>query len=268
MKFIQISDIHYLEHYRKNASGYKAVLPNMTNPLKHIEKLGKIVEKEPVDAIFITGDLIDDGTMRDYEILKQHFETCFRNIPIIIGPGNHDDHEALTQVFFNESMTSNHFNKVHDLDNLRIIYFDNTLDKSPTGSIIESQYEWLHKTLAQSEKPVILLTHHHLVKDQSQIPSTPIDDKFVDLIANSHVVAILCGHTHHAYTTLFANKLYTTSPSLSFQGYCNEKGQIIFEENPGYQIIEYQNNTVSIQTKYLKEKPIILPSSLDNDLGL
>jgi 3',5'-cyclic AMP phosphodiesterase CpdA len=258
MRFIQISDIHYLEHYPKNASGYKAFLPCMTNPLEFVKTIGLIAKKEVVDAILITGDLIDDGTSRDYILLKEIFKNVFEDIPVLIGPGNHDQYEAFNQVFFDEQSPAKHINKIYEFDELRIIFFDNTFEKSATGKVTSSQVDWLEEVLQESNKPVLLMTHHHLLHDQSEIPALPENQRFKALIENSLVTGILCGHTHHGYTSVFANKFYTTSPSLSFQVRSTDEGKLVFEENPGYQIIEYQQETLSVQTKYLLSKPIPL----------
>ena len=262
MKFIHISDIHYRLNYPSVASSYKAFLTSLSDPLNHLKDIAKIAKNEAVDGILITGDLVDDGTREDYELLKNYFNSYFKDFLIIMGPGNHDDIPTFQSVLFNGTMThKTHLHQRHELEDFIIVYFDNTYNKSYTGAIEDSQYNWLEKTLNNANKPVLLLTHHHLIKTQAQIPSVKTTHPIESLIDRSNIIGILCGHTHHAYQSTYGNKMYSTGPSLSFRGIKDPQGNIQFEEHPGYQIITISDQKMTISTHYLyaKAKPLSPP---------
>ena len=263
MKILHMSDLHYRNTYPKVDGSYKSFLPQMTSPGIFLEMTSAIVVHEQVDLIIISGDLTDDGDVDDYRELKRLFKQYFGHIPHIIGLGNHDNHHVFYEVFEYDKYAKNnetHFNHVVDYQDLRIVIFDNTYNSSPNGSFAPSQLSWLKSTLEASQSSRILLVmHHHLLDLHHQVPAIEISDEFKQMIENSSIIGIICGHTHHAYEGLFMNKPYALAPSLSFRGVAEkETGHVRFEEFPGYQIIEIDGKDISFHNHYLLDQPRLL----------
>ena len=70
MKFLHLSDIHFLREYPKAEKGYNAIFNNMTSPLIQMKRALEKINLSEIDFVIITGDLVESGTYEDYEILK------------------------------------------------------------------------------------------------------------------------------------------------------------------------------------------------------
>jgi 3',5'-cyclic-AMP phosphodiesterase len=262
VKILHLSDIHYRISYPKTNESYKTFLPHMTSPEIFLEMVSKVITEEKIDLIITSGDLTDDGNLEDYLKLKKLFEQYFNGIPHIIGLGNHDHHDNFYNAFnyLENRGQVDFFNHVVDYKGLRVVVFDNTFKGSPNGAFEPSQLVWLNQTLKDSKAyRVILVMHHHLLDIKNQVPAVKETIDFSKIIEDSSVVAIICGHAHHAYEGLYMNKPYALAPSLSFRGVVEkETGDVRFEEYPGYQVIHVTEDQLSFKNYYLLDEPKVL----------
>ena len=141
MKFLHLSDIHFLREYPKAEKGYNSIFNNMTSPLIQIRKSLEQIDLSKIDFVIITGDLVESGTYEDYVILKSELEKLLGNTPYILTLGNHDNKEAFYKGWFNKEC-NDPYNTVNEIGELRIISFDNSQYKNSDGFISEEQYEW------------------------------------------------------------------------------------------------------------------------------
>ena len=100
MKFLHLSDIHFLREYPKAEKGYNSIFNNMTSPLIQMKRALEKINLSEIDFVIITGDLVESGTYEDYELLTDELEGLLNNIPYIITMGNHDNKEALYKGWF------------------------------------------------------------------------------------------------------------------------------------------------------------------------
>ena len=222
MKFLHLSDIHFLREYPKAEKGYNSIFNNMTSPLIQIRKSLEQIDLSKIDFVIITGDLVESGTYEDYVILKSELEKLLGNTPYILTLGNHDNKEAFYKGWFNKEC-NDPYNTVNEIGELRIISFDNSQYKNSDGFISEEQYEWLENQLKGStKKDTILMLHHHLIKDQFTT-------------------------THHPFKGCFAEKPYFSTGSLSFIGYDESNGIVRFEESAKFSICTYENGKISVE---------------------
>ena len=257
MKFLHLSDIHFLREYPKAEKGYNAIFNDMTSPLIQLKKALIMVDLSKIDFVIITGDLVESGMYEDYFSLKCELEKLLGNVPYILTLGNHDNKAAFYKGWFNKECNEP-YNTVNEIDNLRIISFDNSVYKNSDGFISEEQYEWLENQLKDgTQKDTILMLHHHLIKDQFTTPSVDIDDNFEKIIRESSLVGIFVGHTHHPFNGSFADKPYFSTGSLSFIGHDEGNGIVRFEENAQFSICTYEDGKISVE---------VISASNDNKL--
>lgn len=247
MKFLHLSDIHFLNEYPKAEKGYNAIFNEMTSPLIQLKKAINMVDLSKINFVIITGDLVESGTCEDYLILKCELEKLLGNIPYIITLGNHDNKEAFYKGWFNKEC-SQPYNTVNEIGDLRIISFDNSIYKNSDGFISSEQYRWLENELKDnSEKDTILMLHHHLIKDQFTTPSVDVDENFKKIIRESSLVGIFAGHTHHPFNGIFEDKPYFSTGSLSFIGHDESNGIVRFEESAQFSLCTYKDGKISVQ---------------------
>ena len=65
-----------------------------------------------------------------------------------------------------------------------------------------------------------------------------------NLIANTGISAVLCGHTHHCFAGTFLGKPYYTANCMSFYGTNLEAGLVKFEEKYGYNYYETRKGQI------------------------
>lgn len=247
MRFLHLSDIHFLKNYPKSESGYNSIFNNMTSPLIQIERCLEKVELENIDFAIITGDLVESGDKDDYKELKETLDKLLNNIPYIVTLGNHDNKKEFYKGWLNKDIKDESYNVVKDINGLRIISFDNSEYKNPNGFIVDSQYRWLKEELDKSNKDTILILHHHLVSEQFTTPSIKVENIFKEMIEESSIIGIFSGHTHHYYEGIFANKPYYTAGSLSFIGNDESCGLVRFDESATCNICTYENGEISVE---------------------
>lgn len=263
MKLLHLSDIHYRDRYEKAETGYLSVLTKMTPPLVNLKKCFDQVEKKELDGVVITGDLTEKGTVEDYQKLKIFLDQELGSLPVAVALGNHDIKTAfrngwgLSDANLNDQKP---YNAVYDLSGLKIISLDNAIAGYPNGVITHAQILWLEKQLIENKgKKIILIFHHNLMLGQDNLPSAYWDSHFYELIINSEILGILCGHTHYQYSGHFAGIPYATAPNMSFRGKnCNNQRDVEFEEFPGYQICDFTPDGMKTNPKYLYAEPKFL----------
>ena len=247
MKFLHLSDIHFLREYPKAEKGYNSIFSNMTSPLIQIRRALERVDLNKIEFVIITGDLVESGTFEDYAVLKSELEKLLGNIPYILTLGNHDNKAAFYKGWFNKECNEP-YNTVNEIDNLRIISFDNSVYKNSDGFISDKQYEWLENQLKDgTQKDTILMLHHHLIKDQFTTPAVNYSDRFEEIIKESSIIGIFVGHTHHPFKGYFAGKPYFSTGSLSFIGYDESNGIVRFEESAKFSVCTYENGKISVE---------------------
>lgn len=265
MDILHLSDIHYRNHYEQADTGYSSVLAKMTPPLINLKKCFDQIDKSKLEGVVITGDLTEEGTEKDYIDLKTFLNEELGNLPVFVTLGNHDVKSAFYKGWELQSEIldcQEPYNAVYDLLGVRIISLDNAISGYPNGVITHNQYLWLKDKLSENcGKKIILIFHHPLLSNQANIPPAYWDSLFYELISDSEILGILCGHTHHQYLGKFAGIPYTIAPSMSFRGKsCTNREIVKFEEYPGYQICHFTHDGMTTSPAYMYKEPMFLKS--------
>jgi len=265
MKILHISDIHYREHYEPVTEGYLGVVYGMTSPLVHLEKCFSSIELSDIDGVVVTGDLTENGSARDYQLLHAFLNDRICQVPMLVTLGNHDNKNAFREGWCNQHSTPGQdvpYNETVIIAGKLFISIDNSNSLYPNGGFTTDQIQWLEGTLKENHlKEIILIFHHNLIQVQKGIPAADPIEGFFELVSKYHVGALLCGHTHHHYQGLIGNIPYSTPPSMSFRGCSKDDcGIVEFEEYPGFQIIDFSSQGLTITPFYLVKEPRFIQS--------
>ncbi|WP_321388147.1 metallophosphoesterase [uncultured Enterococcus sp.] len=254
MNLLHISDIHFRREYEACEEGYKGMLSLMKNPLIQLEQcLQQVMNQETVDLVIISGDLTEDGEIEDYRFLKKWLQSVLGDIEIVVTLGNHDIKENFRVGWCEEAASDLPYNHVSVYPEFTIVSFDNSAYGQENGVVSEEQFQWLGETLeALHDKPVMLVTHHHLLTQQSSMPKWPGTERFLKLIDSSNVLCILNGHTHHSYLGTINGVPYFTVASMSFAGDDLGEGIVRFENRCGYNLYQFEQGKMLRQISETK----------------
>lgn len=253
MRILHLSDIHYRREYPAPSNKYEEIFKNLENPLNLLNScLTKaLAEEKPLDAVFLTGDLTERGDCEDYQRLKRYLEEKLKGIPIFPVLGNHDCKEAFWQGWMGKEPVTKPYHSVDKLEGMHVITLDNSKEGDPNGAIDEESCGWLEEQLVKiGRKPSVLLLHHHLLTEQRQIKCAKWTPRFYQIVKESGITGIFCGHTHLHYTGAFAEKPYYCADGMSFIGTELDDGGVCFSERSGYSIYEITDGKVREQEIY------------------
>lgn len=262
MYLLHLSDIHYRREFgcgSRVATGdqYQDMLYAMQNPKVFLDDCLRRVTagKEKIDLVVITGDLTEDGTAEDYRILQSHIKKWTGDIPVVVTLGNHDNKQSFREGWSETGRTAGEgaaelwkdspYHRIEWAGETAVISFDTSAQGEPDGQLDEERLDWLRGALKEAEgHPAILITHHHLLREQGQIPPLPGSERLLSLIENSSVFLLLCGHTHHHYEGLVAGRTCCIADSLSFCGDDIGEGKVQFQEKYGYNLYQIEDGMV------------------------
>lgn len=172
----------------------------------------------PIDAVLLTGDLVDFGTVEEYERLLDLIGDI--RLPIYPIPGNHDEAGALRRAFSSriELPSNDDLSYVVELDPLRLIMVDSTIPGRPHGQMTPERLRWIDAALAAApDRPALVALHH---------PPFITGIRHMD-VQNCHnaaglaevlhrhpqVVAVVAGHVHRSVFTTLAGRAASIGPS-------------------------------------------------------
>jgi 3',5'-cyclic AMP phosphodiesterase CpdA len=216
MILAQITDLHV------SAKGAPFDVANHTaqrlaRAVKHLRRL-----RPRPDAVICTGDLVNEGSPREYARLLQLLRPL--PMPWYVLPGNHDDRDhlraALAGVGYLPRRGPLHYDV--PLGPLRLIALDTLVPGAPGGRLGEQQLRWLDGRLARAGKRNTVLAMHHPpfrtgieAMDAMGLEDAPA---LAEMVARyPGVERILCGHLHRAITRRFAGTVASTCPSTAPQ---------------------------------------------------
>lgn len=251
-RFLHLSDLHFRIRYEP--WGFQNLLSSLPDSLKNLMLCLKKEKEQGLNFVLLTGDLSHDGTKEDYEALRSTLNRILDGIPWAALPGNHDNRAAFAALT-GEPETPHNWDGTVTADGFRIITMDSGCGVS--GCFSRSQIEWLKQVLSvPSERGSILAVHHPLIPGQEGLDGIQTDPCFPDLIAQSDIIGIFCGHTHRNYAGTFAGKPYFTADSLSYS--MEESGPNTYVKAlAAYNRVVYWDGVLSVQVRQLAPKPLV-----------
>lgn len=247
MQILYVSDFHHLNEYPQAESGYKAVFNEMDNTL---EELKKILTAHTYDLLVIGGDLCEDGAVSDYAAVKKVLDQ-YNEQPYLITLGNHDIKENFYAVFDTVEMNAlGHYSTI--FKDYKLISFDSSVHDVAEGEIRPADQAWLIDEIQASAQEVIVLTHHHLLDYQHETKAVGISEELLEVLKSPQVKLVLTAHTHTPFVQMFDTTTFVTTGSLSFRAHRNQQGQLVFDNERYYSLIEV-GEYVSVQHKTIQK---------------
>ena len=241
MIIVQISDLHIGSQFLEDKFNLLVQEVNQLNP----------------DTIVITGDLTNEGLMKEYEKCKLLLSK-FNTKKIIIMPGNHDYRNTgylLFKKFFP-------FESVNELsDDVVLVTVGTARPDRNNGEVGYRQNIWLDRTMKKYKNKIkIVAMHHHLIA----IPDTGSDQLTVvdagdvlRTILDTHVDVVLCGHKHRPWAWNFRNLTVVNAGTAT-----SERVRGFFENT--YNILTISNKKVNVDLKIVGGKRLSMDEMVNN----
>lgn len=241
MLIVQISDLHVGSQFLQEKFDTLADEINRLNP----------------DVVVVTGDLTNEGLVKEYEKCKTLLSKL-NTRKIITISGNHDYRNTgylLFKKFFP-------FETVNELsDDVVLVTLGTARPDRNEGEVGYRQNLWLERTMQKhKDKVKILAMHHHLVA----IPDTGSDQLTVvdagdvlRTILDSNVDLVLCGHKHRPWAWNFGKLMVVNAGTAT-----SERVRGLFENT--YNIISISEKTIQVDLKIVGGKRVPIGDIVSN----
>ena len=241
MLLVQISDIHVGSQFQPK------VFDQVVNEVNNLKP----------DVIVITGDLTNEGLIKEYKECKK-LVSKLKAKKIITISGNHDyrntGYLAFKKYFPFESV--NNLSK-----DIVLVTIGTARPDRNEGEVGYRQNLWLERTMKKhKDKVKILAMHHHLVG----IPDTGADRLTITdagdvlrTLVSTKVDLVLCGHKHRPWIWNFGKPLITYAGTAS-----SERARGLFENT--YNIITINGKKIQVDLKIVGGKRIPLENIVKN----
>ena len=222
LKFIQLSDIHFLEHGANTTFKMLGESPRLLD-----DAIAQINEQNDIDFVMLTGDLLDKGLERELKAFLPHLDNLI--YPWYFAFGNHDRciggylNTKLFMDMVKEVNPNYKFDKSYyaftPKKGYRVIVLDNIITEEITsqGYVGEEQYNWLKKELDKASKDTVILFMHVPLIEPFASPNHKLRNatKIMSLIESyKNPIGVFQGHYHAAKVVQHNNVLYVNTPAL------------------------------------------------------
>ena len=241
MLIVQLSDLHVGSQFQPEV--FDSVVDEVNN-------------LHP-DAILITGDLTNEGLIKEYEKCKELISR-FKTNKIITISGNHD-YRNTGYLAFKKYFP---FETINELGkDVVLVTLGTSRPDRNEGEVGYRQNLWLERTMKKyKDKIKILAMHHHLVgiPDTGSDRLTVIDaGDVLRTILDTDVDLVLCGHKHRPWVWNFGNLLIVNAGTAT-----SERVRGLFENT--YNIIEIKDKKVQIDLKIVGGKRLPIEDIVRN----
>lgn len=205
---LQMTDLH-IAPPGKTLSGGVDTAACLQRALEGIARLPVVPE-----AVLITGDMVDDGSPESYRHLRSLLAAL--PMPIYMLPGNHDDRDALGQVFADYApggsrrMPGGYVQYTAEVGDMRLVVLDTAVSREHHGALDAARLDWLECTLADAPGRKTLVALHHPpvetgIAHMDAIRMLEGADAFEAIVArHPQVQLVACGHLHRLCIRRFA----------------------------------------------------------------
>lgn len=219
MLLAQISDLHIK---RPGALAYRRV-DTATALARSIERLNALAPRP--DAIVVTGDLVDHGSVEEYRHLRTLLAPLAISYYLVVG--NHDARDALREVFADHTYLQSGGEFVQyavDVGPVRLLALDSQIPRQSWGTLCDARLAWLEAELeAARGRPVVVALHHppfacgigHM---DAQRLEPAASERLAALVSRfPNVERVICGHVHRPIFVRFAGTIASAVPAPAHQ---------------------------------------------------
>lgn len=241
MIIVHVSDLHV---------GSQFIEEKFSQVVKEINEL------KP-DVLIVTGDLTNEGLVKEYDKAKSLLSQL--NVKKIISISGNHDYRNTGYLLFKRYFP---FETINELDDdVVLVTIGTARPDRNEGEVGYRQNLWLERTMKKyQDKVKIVAMHHHLVA----IPDTGSDQLTVvdagdvlRTILDSHVDLVLCGHKHRPWIWNFRNLKVVNAGTAT-----SERVRGLFENT--YNIITVHDKKIEIDLKIVGGKRIPMEDIVKN----
>jgi len=241
MLIVQISDLHVGSQFLQDK----------------FDQLVQEVNQISPDVIVVTGDLTNEGLMKEYEECKTLLAR-FSAKKIITISGNHD-YRNTGYLLFKKYFP---FETINELsDDVVLVTIGTARPDRNEGEVGYRQNLWLERTMNKySGKVKILAMHHHLVgiPDTGSDRLTVIDaGDVLRTILDTKVDLVLCGHKHRPWIWNFKDLAIVNAGTAA-----SDRTRGLFENT--YNIITIKDKKIQVDLKIVGGKRMLLEDIVKN----
>lgn len=222
LKFVQISDDHFLENAPNTTFKMIAESPRLLD-----DAISQINAIPNVSFVMFTGDLIDKPFEKELHAFLTHAEKL--DAPWYFAFGNHDPCYGgyLTKQVYMDIVKESNKNYTFDKpyysfvpkEGYKVIVLDSIIDTEITaqGLIYPEQLKWLDNELQNSQKDTVLIFMHVPLVEPFNSPNHRMrnaDEVRATIEKYKNPIGVFTGHYHAAKITQKDNVLYVSSPAL------------------------------------------------------
>jgi len=178
------------------------------------------------DVILLTGDLVNDATPEEYELLATTLDHA--PCPVLPIPGNHDDATRLHATFTAHRACpvdlpdpSGPFHYIVDSHPIRLVAFDTTDAGNHSGLVTTESAAWLDAALGERpDQPTIVFMHHVPYPtgawwfDYNGVAGATLLRE--TLARHPQVIRVVSGHVHRATSTQWGPLILSSAPSTAY----------------------------------------------------
>lgn len=217
MLLAQISDLHVTEPGKK-VYGRIDTAGALVRAVAHLNALDP-----PADFVLITGDLVDRGSVPEYEHLRAMLSKL--RSPFALMPGNHDDRANMRRVFADHGYLRGDGEflqfAVEDLP-LRLLALDTVIPGRSGGELCKTRLDWLAARLKDKPKRPTVVAMHHPPFASGLTGMDAIacaNSETLGRIVGRHpqIERIICGHVHRPMCLRWHDTVVTTAPATAHQ---------------------------------------------------
>ncbi len=199
-RFATVNDVHFGETECGIDDAF-AIGPTFSAepgepPYPEMMNSGAIAEITAIEpaAVIVKGDLTGDGHDEEYAAFRAYYGGAFGDRLHTVR-GNHDGYRGQTYEMGDREIV---------LPGVRVLLLDTVIPFETTGRITKDQLAWVDALAADSDRPVMVMGHHHPWSPDSAKRSltyfgiNPDDsEELVDVIARRpSILGYFAGHTH------------------------------------------------------------------------
>lgn len=212
LSLLQISDTHL---HATTDSRMRGV--NTHDTFMAVLAAARRNERWPVDAMLVSGDVVQDESRAGYERFRAELEPL--GLPILCLPGNHDDPKLMDEIL---SRAPFQFCGTARLGTWSLILLNTFLTGEDAGGLGARRLEALEAALQENGRQHVLICMHH---QPMNMGSTWLDgvglrdaQRFLELVdAHKNVRGVLWGHVHQASDRWRGDVRFLSAPSTCSQ---------------------------------------------------
>ncbi|WP_413735750.1 metallophosphoesterase [Sodalis sp. RH21] len=237
MRIIQLTDLHLFDSHNLALHGHTT-----HDGLKRVIDFIVFNNGLGCDAVLVTGDISQDGSLASYYLALQQLERI--GLPIVYIHGNHDNKQHMDTVFTRSTLVR----PIIELasDTWQLITVDTVQGGDDSGWVTSEEKNRIEQEIIKYKgKNIALIMHHHPVP----VGTPLVDDCMLrngsEIVAICHahdrVKALICGHAHRDYSQMANQCLIDVCPATCFQWLKGTK-TIRAEDKQGFKLLAFADN--------------------------